>query len=212
MTRTEAALKRIDAQLDAAIDRLFAFLRIPSISADPAYAAECDRAAEWIAGELRGLGCDTTVRKTPGRPMVVAHYTPAGANGRTPHVLFYGHYDVQPADPLELWHTPPFEPQRRKNKKGVEQLVGRGTSDDKGQVMTFVEAARALIAENGALPIRATFLIEGEEEVARPRWCRSSRPMPRSCLATWRLSATLACGTPRPRRLPRACVAWCMRK
>ena len=73
--------------------------------------------------------------------MVVAHYTPPDASAETPHALFYGHYDVQPADPLDLWHTPPFEPQRRKNKKGVDQLVGRGTSDDKGQVMTFVEGS-----------------------------------------------------------------------
>jgi len=83
-------------------------------------------------------------------------------------VLFYGHYDVQPADPLDLWETPPFEPVRKKNKKGVDQLVGRGTADDKGQLMTFVEAARAIIKADGKLPIKATFLIEGEEESGSP--------------------------------------------
>jgi acetylornithine deacetylase/succinyl-diaminopimelate desuccinylase-like protein len=168
MTDTTAALALIDADLDKSIERLFSFLRIPSISADPAYADDCEKAAQWICGELQSLGCDASVRPTPGRPMVVAHYTPANATSKTPHVLFYGHYDVQPADPLDLWHTPPFEPQRRKNKKGVDQLVGRGTSDDKGQLMTFVEAARALIKSNGRLPIRATFLIEGEEESGSP--------------------------------------------
>ncbi|MBK8769261.1 MAG: M20/M25/M40 family metallo-hydrolase [Rhizobiales bacterium] len=168
MTQVNAALADIDAQLDTIIERLFSFLRIPSISADPAYAGDCEKAASWICGELQSLGCEASVRPTPGRPMVVGHYTPPDATAKTPHVLFYGHYDVQPADPLELWHTPPFEPVRRKNKKGVDQLVGRGTADDKGQLMTFVEAARALIKTNGKLPIRATFLIEGEEESGSP--------------------------------------------
>ncbi len=100
--------------------------------------------------------------------MVVAHYTPKGATKNTPHFLFYGHYDVQPADPLELWNTPPFEPVRRKDKDGVERMYGRGTADDKGQFMTFVEAARAWIGTTGSLPIKATFLIEGEEESGSP--------------------------------------------
>jgi acetylornithine deacetylase/succinyl-diaminopimelate desuccinylase-like protein len=168
MTETAKALAAIDANLDRIIDKLFTFLRIPSISADPAYARDCDMAAQWVCGEFGRMGCDVSIRATPGRPMVVAHYTPPNATAKMPHVLFYGHYDVQPADPLELWHTPPFEPQRRKNKKGVDQLVGRGTADDKGQLMTFVEAARALIDANGALPIKATFLIEGEEESGSP--------------------------------------------
>lgn len=152
----------------ANIERLFSFLRIPSLSADPAYRGECLRAAEWIAGELRSLGCLAEVRETPGCPMVVAHYTPNGATSRTPHVLFYGHYDVQPADPLELWHTPPFEPVIRTGADGVERIFGRGAEDDKGQLMTFVEAARAFVATKGALPIKATFLIEGEEESGSP--------------------------------------------
>ena len=168
MTDTARALKLIDDTLDATIERLFKFLRIPSISADPAYGADCDKAAAWIAAELAALGCVASVRPTPGRAMVVAHYTPPNATKKTPHVLFYGHYDVQPADPLDLWQSPPFEPERRKNKKGVDQLVGRGTADDKGQLMTFVEAARALIQCNGSLPIKATFLIEGEEESGSP--------------------------------------------
>ena len=86
----------------------------------------------------------------------------------TPHLLFYGHYDVQPADPLELWKTPPFEPHAQKDADGVERMYGRGTADDKGQFMTFVEAARAWITTTGTLPIKATFLIEGEEESGSP--------------------------------------------
>ena len=100
--------------------------------------------------------------------MVVAHYTPKTATAKTPHVLFYGHYDVQPVDPLELWHSPPFEPVRKTGKDGVERLYGRGAADDKGQLMTFVEAARAWISATGSLPIKATFLIEGEEESGSP--------------------------------------------
>lgn len=157
-----------DAHLDANIDRLFDFLRIPSISADPAYRADCERAANWIAGELKGLGCEASVRATPGCPMVVAHYTPPGATAKTPHALFYGHYDVQPADPLDLWHSKPFEPVRKTGKDGVDRMYGRGTADDKGQLMTFVEAARSYIRVHGQLPIKATFLIEGEEESGSP--------------------------------------------
>ncbi len=100
--------------------------------------------------------------------MVVAHYTPKSATAKIPHVLFYGHYDVQPADPLELWKTPPFEPTRCKDADGIERLYGRGTADDKGQLMTVVEAARAWIKTTGSLPVKATFLIEGEEESGSP--------------------------------------------
>src|SRR5215213_2468343 len=100
MNGTTEALKLIDDTLDATIERLLTFVRIPSISADPAYAGDCDKAAAWIAAELESLGCEASVRPTAGRAIVVAHYTPADADAKTPHVLFYGHYDVQPADPL----------------------------------------------------------------------------------------------------------------
>ena len=157
-----------DAHLDANIERLFDFLRIPSLSADPAYKPHVMKAAQWICNELKSLGCDASVRETPGCPMVVAHYAPPHATAKTPHALFYGHYDVQPADPLELWSSPPFEPVRKKDKDGVERMYGRGTADDKGQLMTFVEAARSYIRVHGQLPIKATFLIEGEEESGSP--------------------------------------------
>jgi acetylornithine deacetylase/succinyl-diaminopimelate desuccinylase-like protein len=157
-----------DANLDANIERLFEFLRIPSLSADPAYRPHIQNAARWICAELTALGCEASVRETSGCPMVVAHYTPPNATSKTPHALFYGHYDVQPADPLDLWTSPAFEPVRKKDKDGVERMYGRGTADDKGQLMTFVEAARSYIRVHGQLPIKATFLIEGEEESGSP--------------------------------------------
>lgn len=168
MTDVNTVLAAADSAFDQSLGRLFTLLRIPSISTDPAYAGDCEKAAGAIVSDLSSLGFDARVRATPGRPMVVAHYTPKGASRRTPHVLFYGHYDVQPADPLDLWKTPPFEPTRRKDDDGVERMYGRGTADDKGQFMTFVEAARAWIAATGSLPVKATFLIEGEEESGSP--------------------------------------------
>ncbi len=157
------ALTQAEVAFDESLQRLFQLLRIPSISTDPAYNADCDAAALWLVNELAALGFTAQARPTAGRPMVVAHFTPIGATAATPHALFYGHYDVQPVDPLHLWHSKPFEPENRNGK-----LYGRGTSDDKGQLMTFVEAARAWIKATGSLPIKATFLIEGEEESGSP--------------------------------------------
>ncbi len=168
MTDLYLVLDHANENLNANIVRLFEFLRIKSISADPAYKEECIKAAQWIGDELASLGCDSKVYETPGCPVVVAHYTPPGADKSTPHVLFYGHYDVQPADPLEQWRIPPFEPRRFTGPDGVDIIYGRGSSDDKGQIMTFVEAARSFIATKGELPIKATFLIEGEEESGSP--------------------------------------------
>ena len=157
------ALTTAEASFAESLNRLFSLLRIPSISTDPAHNADCDAAAQWLVKELNTLGFEAEARPTAGRPMVVAHFTPKAASAKTPHALFYGHYDVQPVDPVELWHSPPFEPENRNGK-----LYGRGTSDDKGQLMTFVEAARAWINATGDLPIKATFLIEGEEESGSP--------------------------------------------
>jgi acetylornithine deacetylase/succinyl-diaminopimelate desuccinylase-like protein len=167
MTQVNAVLDAATRDFDNSLERLFRLVRIPSISTDPAHAADCDRAAQAIVDDLAALDFKAEARKTPGRPMVVAHYTPRDAKPGTPHFLFYGHYDVQPADPLDLWKTPPFEPVV-KTEKGVARMYGRGTADDKGQFMTFVEAARAWIKTTGSLPIKATFLIEGEEESGSP--------------------------------------------
>ena len=164
MASLDAALARIDSNQDAALKRLFALISIKSISTDPAYAGDCLKAAEWLAAELKGLGFEASVRPTACHPMVVAEAKATQEN--TPHVLFYGHYDVQPPDPLDLWETPPFEPRLADAPTG-KQIVGRGTSDDKGQLMTFVEACRAF-KETGGLPCDITILLEGEEETGSP--------------------------------------------
>lgn len=164
MATIETVLDTIDANLPASTQRLFDLLSIPSISTDPAFTQHCLRAANWLADELKGLGYAAEVRETPGHPIVVGH---ARAKRKdAPHVLFYGHYDVQPPDPLELWESDPFAPRLADGRDGKE-IVARGASDDKGQLMTFVEACRAFEA-NGGLPCHVTFLFEGEEETGSP--------------------------------------------
>jgi acetylornithine deacetylase/succinyl-diaminopimelate desuccinylase-like protein len=160
MDKLDAVLARIDANADAALDRLFALLRIKSISTDPAYAAECKACAAWHAADLATIGFTAEARATPGHPIVVAHDRSASG----PSALFYGHYDVQPVDPLELWDHDPFEPRIETRPDGSKVIRGRGASDDKGQVMTFIEACRAWKEVTGSLPIPITVLLEGEEE------------------------------------------------
>src|SRR3977135_3136503 len=157
-----AVLAKIDADLDQSLERLFDFLRIQSISTDPAYKDQCQAAAEHCPRHLAGIGFATSIRPTEGHPIVVGKG--GDANGQTPRVLFYGHYDVQPVDPLELWETPPFAPRIASLPDGRKIIVARGACDDKGQVMTFVEACRAFKAVTGALPLPITMMIEGEEE------------------------------------------------
>ena len=165
MSALDQVLSHVDDHLEESVDRLFDLVRIESISTDPAYKAECQKAAEWLERELKELQFNASVRPTPGHPMVVAH-TPDQDTG--PHVLFYGHYDVQPVDPLELWDNPPFEPTIKELADGSKELTGRGTSDDKGQLLTFVEACRAWRAVTGKLPLNASIIFEGEEETGSP--------------------------------------------
>jgi acetylornithine deacetylase/succinyl-diaminopimelate desuccinylase-like protein len=164
----EAVLARLDADAPAALDRLFSFLRIPSISTDPAYKAEVARAAQWCADDLAAIGFEASVRPTTGHPMVVAHWRGPIARPDAPSVLFYGHYDVQPVDPFDLWETDPFDPRLVTRPDGSRMIVARGCADDKGQLMTFVEAARAYVAETGGLPCPVTVFLEGEEESGSP--------------------------------------------
>ena len=161
----DAVLARIDADLPVALDRLMELLRIQSVSTDPAYKTEVDKAADWLVADLQSIGIAAEKRPTPGHPMVVGHVGDEGSD--VPHLLFYGHYDVQPVDPLNLWNTPPFEPQIEDTENG-KVIRGRGASDDKGQLMTFVEACRAWKEVNGTLPCRITFFFEGEEESGSP--------------------------------------------
>lgn len=166
MTAVNQVLSRIDTNIDQSVDRLFELLRIKSISTDPAFKNDCRAAAQWMADQLTAIGIPSQVRDTTGHPMVVGHRTSDDKPG--PHVLFYGHYDVQPVDPLELWETDPFEPRLVEREDGSKMIVARGADDDKGQLMTFVEAARAWIEETGDLPISVSVMLEGEEESGSP--------------------------------------------
>lgn len=182
-------LERADANLPESLERLFDLVRIQSISTDPAFKAECRRAAEWLVAELQALGFEAAVRDTPGHPMVVAHH--AATKASAPHLLFYGHYDVQPVDPLNLWEAPPFEPGIKELEPGRKVITGRGTSDDKGQLMTFVEAVRAYKETQGALPCRITILFEGEEESGSP----SLKPFLEANAAELKADYALICDT-----------------
>ncbi|MGB4908744.1 MAG: M20/M25/M40 family metallo-hydrolase [Tabrizicola sp.] len=158
----DAVLSRIDETLPQSLDRLFQLLRIPSISTDPAYKADCARTADLLAADLASLGFTARAAATPGHPMVVAH----GGTGKR-HILFYGHYDVQPVDPLELWDRSPFDPELQDTPTG-RVIRARGASDDKGQLMTFIEACRAWKHVHGTLPGKLTIFLEGEEESGSP--------------------------------------------
>ncbi len=158
----DKVLNLIDESLSDSTERLFELLRIPSISTDPAYKKDCDQAADWLVADLKSIGVDAQKHPTPGHPMVVGHIGDKG-----PHVLFYGHYDVQPVDPLNLWDRDPFDPALEDTAKG-KVIRGRGSSDDKGQLMTFVEACRAWQTVHGEMPCRITFFFEGEEESGSP--------------------------------------------
>ncbi len=140
------------------LDELKQFLRIPSVSTLPEHKQDVQRAAEFVAGALRSAGMENVeVIQTERHPLIYADWLHAPGK---PTVLCYGHYDVQPADPLELWITPPFEPAERDGN-----LYARGSADDKGQMYMHIKAVEALRAVNGTLPLNLKFLIEGEEEV-----------------------------------------------
>lgn len=185
--RLDEVLANVDANIDGSLGRLFDLIRIPSVSTDPAHAADCKRAAEWLTKELGQLGFDASVRPTARHPMVVGH----DRTGQGPHVLFYGHYDVQPVDPLNLWHSDPFEPKLVPQADGETHIVARGASDDKGQLLTFVEACRAWKAVTGSLPIRISVLFEGEEEISSP----SLPPFLDSTGAELKADVVLVCDT-----------------
>ncbi len=191
-------LDRLDRSLDDSLERLFGLLAIPSISTDPAYASECRKAAEWLVKDLRSIGFEASVRETQGHPMVVAHH-----DGEGPHVLFYGHYDVQPVDPLNLWDTDPFQPAVKEVEPGRKAITARGASDDKGQLMTFVEACRAYKAVHGKLPCRVTILFEGEEESGSP----SLKPFMEANADELKADFALVCDTTMwDRETPAICV------
>ncbi len=139
---------------------LFDFLRIPSVSARSEHDADTHRAAEWLAGRLAQAGLESEVIETPGHPVVLGEWRGAGD---APTVLIYGHYDVQPAEPLELWTSPAFEPTVRDGR-----IYARGSADDKGQLHMHVKALESWLATTGTLPVNVIVVAEGEEEVGSP--------------------------------------------
>lgn len=186
MSDIAPVLDQLDRSIDQSLERLFHLLKIKSISTDPAFAGDCRKAAEWLVEDLKTIGFEASVRDTAGHPMVVAHH-----DGEGPHVLFYGHYDVQPVDPLNLWENDPFDPSVKEIEPGRKAIIGRGSSDDKGQLMTFVEACRAYKAVHGKLPCRITILFEGEEESGSP----SLRPFLEENRAELSAEYALVCDT-----------------
>lgn len=149
-------------QRDRYLDELREFLRLPSVSTQPAHKADVAATADWLANKLRDAGLENVeIMPTAGHPLVYGDWLHAGAD--VPTVLVYGHYDVQPVEPLDLWATPPFEP----TQKG-DYLYARGASDDKGQVYIHVKAVEAYLKTEGHLPVNIKFIVEGEEEIGSP--------------------------------------------
>jgi len=187
MKTLDAVLNRIDQDIEQSVERLFALLRIASVSTDPAFKDQCRAAAEHVAADLKSIGFAASVRPTAGHPVVVGKSN--GVAG--PRGLFYGHYDVQPVDPLNLWKTPPFEPRIETRADGRKIIVARGACDDKGQAMTFIEACRAFKAVTGKMPLPITMMIEGEEE------CGSKNlfSFVRDNAAEFKLDLALVCDT-----------------
>ncbi|HEY7235858.1 MAG TPA: dipeptidase [Gemmatimonadaceae bacterium] len=158
-TMVPADLDRFFSDNESRIrNELFELLRIPSVSARSEHNGDTARAAEWVARSMRDAGLQATVHPTPGHPIVVGEWRGAGKDA--PTVLAYGHYDVQPAEPLDLWASPPFEPTTRDGK-----IFARGSVDDKGQLLLHIKALEALLRTRGALPVNVVLLAEGEEEV-----------------------------------------------
>lgn len=156
-----AALSYAQEHKDQILDELIEFVSIPSVSTDPEKKTEMQRAAQWVANQMHSLGFENVkILPTARHPVVYGESLKAGSD--KPTVLIYGHYDVQPAEPLELWGTPPFEPTQH-----GENLYGRGASDMKGQVVASLKAVEAY-AHTGDLPINVKFIIEGEEEIGSP--------------------------------------------
>jgi acetylornithine deacetylase/succinyl-diaminopimelate desuccinylase-like protein len=151
----------IDQNMERFREELFEFLRIPSVSAKTDHDEDTGRTAHWLADRLRAAGLEAEVMETPGHPIVLGEWRDAGPDA--PTVLVYGHYDVQPPEPLDEWTTPAFEPDVRDGR-----IYARGSADDKGQLYMHVKALEALLADGGSLPVNVIVLAEGEEEVGSP--------------------------------------------
>lgn len=155
-------LAHLSANEETSLQQLLEFLAIGSVSTDPARAGDVQHCATWLSDHLRTIGMPTVeIHQTAGNPIVYAEHLGAGPD--KPTVLMYGHYDVQPVDPIDLWTNPPFEPTLRDGK-----VYARGATDDKGQVFIHVKAVEAMLATSGSLPVNLKMLIEGEEEIGSP--------------------------------------------
>ncbi len=153
-----SALDHVHASREESVLRLVELLRIPSISTLPEYQSRVQQAAAWLAAELEAAGMEhVQAIQTEGNPLIYADWLNAGTS--RPTILFYGHYDVQPVDPLDLWKTPPFEPSIRDGS-----IYARGATDDKGQVVMQVRALTSMLSSGGELPVNARVIFEGEEE------------------------------------------------
>lgn len=150
----------VDSKLDRFLDELFDFLRIPSVSARSEYKEGIEKAAQWLKEKLERLGLEVQIHTTPGHPVIYGSYCPFRDQ---PTVLIYGHYDVQPEDPVELWQTPPFEPSVRDG-----MIYARGATDDKGQLYTWIKALEVLKDMHGTIPVNVKLILEGEEEIGSP--------------------------------------------
>jgi acetylornithine deacetylase/succinyl-diaminopimelate desuccinylase-like protein len=182
-----AVISHLRTQQQSLLKALHEILSIPSVSMDPAHTADMMTAAQWLADYLRRIGMDhTAIIADDGHPMVISEWL--GAGNTAPTLLIYGHYDVQPADPTDAWHTPPFVPTVRNNA-----MYARGASDDKGQVMAAIAALEAWLHVSGGLPVNVRLIIEGEEEtssVALRRFVRT-KPERLQCDAVMIIDSTM---------------------
>jgi acetylornithine deacetylase/succinyl-diaminopimelate desuccinylase-like protein len=154
-------IRVVQSEMEELTQELFQLLRIPSVSAHSERREDTRAAAQWVADHLRSSGLDATLVETSGHPVVLGEWR--GAGPEAPTLLIYGHYDVQPAEPLELWTSPPFDPQIRDGR-----IYGRGTADDKGQLYLHLKALEILLRTRGSLPVNVIVLAEGEEEIGSP--------------------------------------------
>lgn len=153
----DSILQHIQSNRQRYIDELSDFLRIPSVSAKSEHRSDCRRAADFLVDQFQNMGFDASVRATPGNPIVIAKYQ---KHPNKPTILIYGHYDVQPEEPVHLWNSPPFDPHIDNGN-----IYARGATDDKGQSFAHVKAVEAFMQAQGELPVNVIFLIEGEEEI-----------------------------------------------
>ena len=198
---SDAVIAHLAEQRDAILEGLKALARIPSVSTDPAYAPDMKRARDLLLARLAELDLDNVqaLDGGSGQPAVFAEWT--GAPGR-PTLIVYGHYDVQPADPLELWHTPPFEPTERDGR-----LYGRGASDVKGSTTIAIESIGGFLAVAGALPVNVKLFVEARRNPAAPACARSWSGIAASSAPTSCCPRTAAGRAPRCRPWASAAVA-----